>query len=134
MERIAKRERWKYCDVIEGMLNAYCATPHPATGKSLYELMFGRKMRLGVLPENDSEVRQNNAFYKLKSKRYQEVFKIVCERDPVSRDNKEYERKQRLKIIQQQHLKTIYLTGGELIRIHEMQGWTRSMVIKQKIN
>ena len=33
MERIAKRERRKYRDVIEGMLNAYRATPHPATRK-----------------------------------------------------------------------------------------------------
>ena len=60
------------------MLNAYCATPHPATGKSPFELMFGRKMRLGVLPEipetperdNHPEVRQNDTLYKLKSKRY----------------------------------------------------------------
>ncbi|CAB4042206.1 Retrovirus-related Pol poly from transposon gypsy [Paramuricea clavata] len=78
MERIAKQERKKYRCLIEGMLNAYGATPHPATGKSPFELMFGRKMRLGVLPEisetperdNHPEVRQNDALYKLKSKRY----------------------------------------------------------------
>ena len=66
------------------MLNAY-ATPHPATRKSLYELMFGRKMRLGVLPEiletsepgNDSEVRQNDGLYKLKSKRYHDKHRNV---------------------------------------------------------
>jgi hypothetical protein len=78
MERIAKQERKKYRCLIEGMLNAYRATPHPATGKSPFELMFGRKMRLGVLqeipetPERDNhpEVRQNDTLYKLKSKRY----------------------------------------------------------------
>ncbi len=82
MERIAKRERRKYRDVIEGKLNAYRATHHPATGKIPYELMFERKMRLGVLPEileasepgNDSEVRQNDALYKLKSKRYHDTW------------------------------------------------------------
>jgi transposase InsO family protein len=35
MERIAKQERKKYRCLIEGMLNAYRATPHPATGKSI---------------------------------------------------------------------------------------------------
>ena len=78
MERIAKQVRKKYRCLIEGMLNAYRATPHPATGKSPFELMFGRKMRLGVLPEipetperdNHPEVRQNDTLYKLKSKRY----------------------------------------------------------------
>ncbi|CAB4026926.1 PREDICTED: uncharacterized protein K02A2.6-like [Paramuricea clavata] len=78
MERIGKQERKKYRCLIEGMLNAYRATPHPGTGKSPFKLMFGRKMRLGVLPEisetperdNHPEVRQNDALYKLKSKRY----------------------------------------------------------------
>ena len=55
-------------------------------------------------------------------------------RDPVLRDKKEYERKQRLKIIQQQRLKTIYSTGGEPITIREMQRLTGSIVMKQKIN
>jgi hypothetical protein len=51
MERIATQERKKYYAFIEGMLNAYRAIPHPAKGKSPFELMFGRKVRLGVLPE-----------------------------------------------------------------------------------
>ena len=74
MERIAKQEGKKYRTLIEGMLNVYRATPHPATGRSPYELMFGRKMRLGVLPDiskipehgNDAEVRQNDVLYKKK--------------------------------------------------------------------
>ena len=85
MERIAKQERKKYRCLIEGMLNAYRATPHPATGKSPFELMFGRKMRLGVLPEipetperdNHPEVRQNDTLYKLKSKRYHDMRRNV---------------------------------------------------------
>ena len=44
MERITKQEGKKHRTLIEGMLNAYRATPHPAMGKSPYELMFGRKM------------------------------------------------------------------------------------------
>jgi hypothetical protein len=84
MERIAKQERKKYHCLIEGMLNAYRATPHPATGKSP-QLMFGRKMRLGVLPEipetperdNHPEVRQNDTLYKLKSKRYHDKRRYV---------------------------------------------------------
>ncbi|CAB3989552.1 Retrovirus-related Pol poly from transposon [Paramuricea clavata] len=46
MERIAKQERKKYRCLIEGMLNAYRATPHPATEKSPFELTFGRKCDL----------------------------------------------------------------------------------------
>ena len=77
MERITKQERTKYRILIEGMLNAYRATPHPSTGRSPYELMFGWKMRLGTLPEilkirkrgNDAEVRRNDTIYKFKSKR-----------------------------------------------------------------
>ena len=65
MQRIAKQEGKKYHILIEGMLKTYRATAHPATGKSLYELMFGRKMQLGILPGiskvskdgNDDEVR-----------------------------------------------------------------------------
>ncbi|CAB3977612.1 Hypothetical predicted protein [Paramuricea clavata] len=51
MERIATQESKKYYALIEGMLNAYLAIPHPAKGKSPFELMFGRKVRLEVLPE-----------------------------------------------------------------------------------
>ena len=77
MERIAKQEGKKHRTLIEGMLNAYRATPHPATGKSPYELMFGRKMRLGVLPEiakipeseSNGNIRRSDVAYKLKSKR-----------------------------------------------------------------
>ena len=77
MERIAKQEGKKHRTLIEGMLNAYHATPHPATGKSPYELMFGRKMRFGVLPEiakipepeSDGKIRRSDVAYKLKSKR-----------------------------------------------------------------
>ena len=66
IQRIAKQEGKKYCALVEGMLNGYRATPHPATGESLFELMFARKMQLGVLPdiskcENDPEVRKNDA-------------------------------------------------------------------------
>ena len=37
MERIAKQEGKKHRTLIEEMLNAYRATPHPATGKGPYE-------------------------------------------------------------------------------------------------
>ena len=86
MERIAKQEGKKYRALVEGMLNGYHATPHPATGKSPFELMFGRKMQLGVLPdiskcENDPEVRKNDAQYKLKSKRYHDKRRNVKKSD-----------------------------------------------------
>ena len=50
MKRI-EQEGKQYHIRIEGMLEASHATPHPATRKSLYELMFGRKMQLGILLE-----------------------------------------------------------------------------------
>ena len=37
MERISKQEGKKHRTLIEEMLNAYRATPHPATGKGPYE-------------------------------------------------------------------------------------------------
>ena len=86
IERIAKQEGKKYRALVKGMLNGYCATPHSATGKSPFELMFGRKMQLGVLPdiskcENDPEVRKNDAQYKLKSKRYYDKRRNVKKSD-----------------------------------------------------
>ena len=86
IERIAKQKGKKYRALVEGMLNGYRATPHPAMGKSPFELMFGRKMQLGVLPdiskcENDPEVRKNDAHYKLKSKRYHDKRRNVKESD-----------------------------------------------------
>ena len=91
IERIAKQEGKKYRVLVEGMLNGYRATPHPATGKSPFELMFGRKMRLGVLPDiskcdNDREVRKNDAQYKLKSKRYHDKRRNVKKSDIVIGD------------------------------------------------
>ena len=86
IERIAKQEGKKYRALVEGMLNGYRATPHPAKGKSPFELMFGRKMQVGVLPdiskcENDPEVRENDAQYKLKSKRYHDKRRNVKKSD-----------------------------------------------------
>ena len=86
IERIAKQEGKKYRALVEGMLNGYRATPHPATGKSPFELMFGRKMQLGALPdipkcENDPEVRKKDAQYKLKSKRYHDKRRNVKKSD-----------------------------------------------------
>ena len=54
--RIAKKENTDYKEKIEGMLEAYRATPHPSTSRSPYELMFGRKMNLNIFPTTKRRV------------------------------------------------------------------------------
>ena len=70
-----ERENVNYQDRISGMLEAYRATPYPATTKSPYELMFGRKMNLSIFPtvkreKKDTSVRNHDRKYKVKAKLY----------------------------------------------------------------
>ncbi len=73
--RVAKKENTDYKEKIEGMLEAYIATPHPSTSKSPYELMFGRKMNLNIFPTmkrrvKDEVIRNRDEKYKEKAKKY----------------------------------------------------------------
>lgn len=73
--RIAQEENVDYKERITGMLEAYRATPHPATLKSPYELMFGRKMNLSMFPTiqktmDDADIRSHHSRYKQKAKEY----------------------------------------------------------------
>ena len=56
------------------MLEAYRATPHPSTSKSLFELMFGRKMKLNIFPTmkrkvKDEVIRNRDEQYKKNAKK-----------------------------------------------------------------
>ena len=80
--RIAKRENIDYKEKIEGMLEAYRATPHPSTSRSPYELMFGRKMNLNIFPTmkrraKDEGIRNHDRKYKEKAKKYHDSKKNV---------------------------------------------------------
>ena len=74
--RIAEIEKAKYRTRIDQMLKGYRATIHPATGYTPFELLFGRKMRLGMLPDakpssiSHEQLKAHNANYKGKSKFY----------------------------------------------------------------
>jgi len=61
---------------LQKYLFSYRTTSHPATGKSPAELLFGRKLRTKI-PDfsapgsvDDSEVREHDAVYKAKAKKY----------------------------------------------------------------
>ena len=71
--RIAEQEHVDFEEKINGMLEAYRATPHPSTYKSPYELMFGRKMNLNIFPTmkrkvRDRAIRNRERQYKEKAK------------------------------------------------------------------
>ena len=75
--RIAKKENIDYKEMIERMLEAYRATPHPSTSKSPYELMFGRKMNLNIFPTmkrrvTDEAIRNHDEKYKEKVLQWKE--------------------------------------------------------------
>ena len=80
--RIAKKENTDYKEKIDGMLEAYRATPHPSTSKSPFELMFGRKMNLNIFPTmkrriKDEVIRNRDEQYKEKAKKYYDRKKNV---------------------------------------------------------
>ena len=82
--RIAEQEHVDYEEKINGMLEAYRATPHPSTSKSPYKLMFGRNMNLNIFPTmkrkvRDGAIRNRDRQYKEKAKEYHDRKKNVKE-------------------------------------------------------
>jgi transposase InsO family protein len=72
--RISKKENTDYKEKIDGMLEAYRATPHPSTSKSPFELMFCRKMNLNIFPTmkrkvKDEVLRNRDEQYKNNAKK-----------------------------------------------------------------
>ena len=64
------------------MLEAYKATPHPATSRSPYELMFGRNINLNIFPTmkirvKDEDIKNHDRKYKEKAKKYHDSKKNV---------------------------------------------------------
>ncbi|XP_028412004.1 uncharacterized protein K02A2.6-like [Dendronephthya gigantea] len=76
--RIAKKENTDYKGKINGMLEAYRATPHLSTSKSPYELMFGRKMNLNIFPTMKRRVKDE--VIRNRDKRHKEKAKIYYDR------------------------------------------------------
>ena len=67
-------------NVIYGYLTSYRAAPHKTTGKSLYEMMFNRKMvtklpqvKIKINEKLDKEVRSKHNAEKEKLKNYTDV-------------------------------------------------------------
>ena len=84
---------WK--SELNRYLFSYRTTPHPATGKTPAELLFGRKLRTKIpdlTPDlhvlNDSDVRKRDSDYKAKTKEYADkkrkaVISDICVGDEV---------------------------------------------------
>ncbi len=93
---------------------------------------------LSLIPGKAIEIRGNAVITRFDDgkvfMRDKSHFKIVCERFCFETQERVVREKTTSEDNTQQRLKTIYSIGGEPIRIREMQRWTGSIVMKQKIN